>query len=195
MVPVVGPFLLLGVIAWVVAIGLGVGSWLGLFSWRDRWALAGALAGFGTFELFLYANGGWLPVVVGNPALAFPAAAMLFVGCGVGAAYGTLFTPGGLARPRLDAGTAEETLWLHDAVDRLRPAPLDWGLTGALLVPAAVALHTGLAVAPSAGLVLTGLAGLMGPVFGSAGLLLRRRASDRLLAEIAAREAVTGGDA
>lgn len=184
MVPVVGPFLLLGVLAWVVAIGMGVGSWFGLSDWRRRWAIAGALAGLGTFEIFLYAHGGNLPVFIARPNMVFSATALLFVGSGVAAAYGTLFAPDSAVRPALDAGSAEERLWLHDAVDRLRPTRGDWGLTAVLALPALGMLHLGLNLAPAAELVVVGVAGLLGPLFGSLGLLLRKRATDRYLAEL-----------
>jgi hypothetical protein len=160
-VPVVGPFLLLGVLAWVVAIGMGVGSWFGLSDWRRRWAIAGALAGLGTFEIFLYAHGGNLPVFIARPNMVFSATALLFVGSGVAAAYGTLFAPDSAVRPALDAGSAEERLWLHDAVDRLRPTRGDWGLTAVLALPALGMLHLGLNLAPAAELVAVG--GAPGP--------------------------------
>ncbi len=191
MIPVVGPFLLLGIVAWVVAIGLGVGAWMGLVEWRRHWAVTGAMAGFGTFELYLHAHGA-LPLLVADAGLAFPAAAGLFVGCGVAAAYGTLFVPGQPARPPLTEGTAEETLWLYDAVDRLRPAPGDWLLSAALTIPAGCMLWVGTELAPGTDLVLTGVAGLLGPLFGIGGLLARRRTSDGLLEEIEAREAGRG---
>jgi hypothetical protein len=190
-IPVGGPFLLLGVVAWVVAIVLGVGAWMGLTDWRRHWSLTGGLAGFGTFELYLYANGGMLPVLLVDPSLAFAGTAALFVGCGVAAMYGTLFVPGVLARPRLEAGTAEEALWLHDAVDRIRPTRLDWVLTAALMLPAAGMLHLGIDLVPSTALVLAGVAGLLGPVFGLGGLLARRRRSERLLAELEERQALS----
>jgi hypothetical protein len=182
---------LLGVLGWVAAIVMGVGSWFGLSPWRRRWAIAGALAGLGTFELFLYANSGLLPIFVPTVGLVFPATAALFVGSGVAAAWGTLFAPGATVRPGLEAGSTEETIWLHDAVDGLRPTVLDWGLAVALALPGLGMLHLGLNLAHDAVLAVVGVVGLVGPVFGAIGLSLRKRTADRYLAELEVRGAVS----
>jgi hypothetical protein len=189
-VPVVGPFLVVGVLAWVAAFVMGVGSWFGLSSWRQRWAIAGSLAGLGTFELFLHAQRGMLPIFAASPDLVFPVTAALFVGTGVAAAYGTLFVPGTLVRPGLAAGSAEETLWLHDAVDRIRPRALDWGLAGLLSLPALGLLELGVNLTPNAVLVFLGGLGFLGPVFGAIGLSLRERTARRYLAELQERGAL-----
>ena len=189
MVPVVGPFLLVGLVAWVAAIAMGVGAWFGVVSWRERWSVVGALAGLGTFELYLYAHGGALPVLVFDPRFALPVTAALFVGGGVAAAYGTLFVPGGEPRPALAAGSAEEALWLADTADRLRVRPRDWLLTGVLVLPGAGLLSlAGLAPA-GAVLGLAGAAALAGPGFALLGLVLRGRAARRHRDELEARPA------
>ena len=93
MIPLEGPFLLVGIVAWVVAGVLGVGSWLGSWRWADRWALAGGLAGLGTFELYLYTHSGMLPVLVPTANSVVMATAALFIGCGLAVSYGSLFNP------------------------------------------------------------------------------------------------------
>ena len=188
MVPVVGPFLFLGLVAWVAAIVLGVGSWFGLTRWRERWAIAGALAGFGTFELYLYASSGYLPVLVFDPRFVFPATAALFVGSGVAAAYGTLFLKNVAARPALEAGSPEETLWLNDAVDRLRVRRQDWLLTAALLLPGRGLVRLGVTAGSAVDLLVAGLMSLAGPVFAGVGLALRGRTADRYALELESRE-------
>lgn len=184
MVPVVGPFLLLGIVAWVAAIVMGVGSWFGLTPWRERWAIAGALAGLGTFELYLYTHSGMLPVLIFDPALAFPATAALFVGGGVAASYGTLFLQATGARPALEAGSPEEGLWLSDAIDRFRVRRQDWYVTGALLLPGAGLLRLGLTMGSGVELVVAGVLAMVGPLYAALGLALRGRAARRYAEEL-----------
>lgn len=190
MVPVVGPFLLIGVVAWVAAIVMGVGSWFGLWSWRDRWALAGALAGLGTCELYVYAHGGWLPVLVASPQYAFLVTAALFVGSGVGLAYGTLFARAGSARPLLQSGSPEEALWLHDEIDRVEPTGTDWLVTGALLLPSVGLAYLGTTALMGTGLVVAGLASTLGPLWAGMGLWSRRSTARHLRGLLAERTTV-----
>jgi hypothetical protein len=195
-----GPFLLIGILAWVAAVVLGVGSWFGMWHWRDRWALTGGLAGLGVFELYLYAHSGFLPVLVPTANSVVLATAGLFVGCGISLAYGTLFAPRHVARPRLIEGSAEETLWLLDAVDRLRPEPLDWALTIGLLTPSLGMIYLGLKIVGGPALAIVGAASLLGPLTAAAGLLIGARAArsfglelaDRDCTELADREAPEG---
>ena len=188
MVPVVGPVLFLGLLAWVAAIVMGVGSWFGLTRWQERWAIAGALAGFGTFELYLHASSGYLPVLVFHPRLVFPATAALFVGSGVAAAYGTLFLKNVVARPALEAGSVEEALWLNDAVDRLRVRPKDWLLTAALLLPGLGLIRLGLTAGSVVELLVAGSVSLAGPFFAGVGLALRGRTAGRYALELESHE-------
>lgn len=182
-----GPFLLLGVLACVAAIVVGVGSWFEVWRWRERWALAGGLAGAGVFELYLYATGGLLPVFVPSARYAIVATAALFVGSGLAAAYGTLFPPSTLARPVLPAGTVEERLWYEDTIDRIRPERTDWLLTAGMLAPCLGMMWLGVGVVTAPLLALGGAAAALGPVFAGIGLFLRSRAAnglERRLAEI-----------
>lgn len=192
MVPVVGPFLFIGIVAWVAAIVLGVGSWFGLTDWRQRWAIVGALAGLGTFQLYL-AQVGYLPVLVFDPRFVFPATAALFVGAGVATAFGTLFVPGGRGRPKLEAGSPEEMLWLHDTIDRLRPRRLDWLMTGALLLPGAGLVQLGLTLSSGLHFIIAGVVSLAGPLFAALGLTLRGRRAREYAAELEAREGAALG--
>lgn len=182
-----GPFLLLGVLACVAAIVIGVGAWFDAWRWQERWALAGGLAGAGVFELYLYATGGILPVFVPSGRYAVIATAALFVGCGLAAAYGTLFPPSALARPVLPEGTAEERLWYLDAIDRIRPERTDWLLTGGMFAPCAGMMWLGLGVVNAPLLAAGGAMAALGPGYATVGLLLRSRTAAGLehrLAEV-----------
>jgi len=184
----VGPFLLIGIIAWVAAIVLGVGSWFGMWRWTDRWALASGLAGLGAFELYLYAHSGMLPVLVPTANSVVVATAGLFVGCGLALGYGTLFNPAQLGRPRIPEGSAEETLWLLDAVDRLRPEPLDWALTAGMLVPCVGMIYLGLNIVGGPGLAIAGGVAMLGPIYAGVGLWLRARSAGYFALELADRQ-------
>lgn len=182
-----GPFLLLGVLACVAAITIGVGAWFDLWRWRERWALAGGLAGVGVFELYLYAHGGLLPVLVPSARYVVVGTAALFVGCGLAAAYGTLFPPSGLVRPVLPEGTAEERLWYLDAIDRVRPERTDWLLTAGMFAPCLLMVYLGLNVVTGPLLALGGAIAALGPTYAGVGLLLRARTANSLeggLAEV-----------
>lgn len=188
MIPVVGPFLVLGLLAWLAAIVIGTGAWFGLTSWQTRWFLAGALAGFGTLELYLHVHSGALPVFVSHPALAFPTTAALFVGGGIAAAFGTACVPRGLVRPALEPGSPEEILWLADAVDRLRTRTADRLLAGALVLPGAGLVALGATTVSGAEVLLAGALALAGPIFGAVGLALRDRTARRYQRELAEAE-------
>ena len=183
-----GPFLLIGLIAWTVAIVAGVGSWFGAWSWRRHWALAGGLAGLGTFELLLFARSGMLPVLVPSAEWVVGATAALFVGCGLAVSYGTLFWPSQERRIRGGEGGAEERLRILDQIDRLRPEALDWVLTGAMALPCLGMVYLGTAVTGSLGLTLTGAACALGPLGAAVQLLGRRGQAARLEADLEARE-------
>lgn len=183
-VVLLGRFLVAGIVAWIVAIVLGVGSHFGLFRWRDRWPLAGALAGLGTFGLYVSTYSmtaslmGW--------------AAGLFIGCGIAVTYGTLFLRADVLRPTLEPGTAEELLWLRDAVDRLRPQRLDWLLTAALLTPGVGLIRLGLDGLFHRAPIVIGAVSLLGPLYAGLGLALRAREAHRLQAEVDDRDELAG---
>lgn len=189
---IAGRFLLIGFVAWVAAIVLGVGSRFGLWPWRDKWPLTGALAGLGTFGWFVHAN--WVSLAVVNTIddslLALTAG--LFVACGTAVTYGTLFQRTGSARPILEKGSVEERLWMLDAIDGLRPQGLDWGLTGLLLVPGLALTWLGLGQLSSPVPIVVGTASLLGPLYAGVGLRLRSREAQRLLAALEERDAVHG---
>lgn len=190
-----GPFLLLGILACVAAVVIGVGAWFDAWRWQERWALAGGLAGMGVFELYLYAHGGLLPVLVPSARYVVVATAALFVGCGLAAAYGTLFPPSTLARPVLPAGTAEERLWYLDAIDRVRPERTDWLLTAGLFAPCLGMVYLGLNIVTGPGLAIGGAFAALGPLYAGAGLFLRAataRQLDRQLAEADERHGLPG---
>ena len=176
----VGRFLILGLVAWVAAIVLGVGARFEFWRWRDRWPLAGALAGLGTFGLFLYTT------PISTHLMAWTS--ILFIGAGIALSYGTLFLRTQLVRPRLEEGSAEEHLWLRDAVDALRPQSLDWVLTGAVLAPGVGLIYLGLNQVHSAVPVVIGAVSLLGPLYAGVGLALRARVASRIALEIVERE-------
>jgi hypothetical protein len=192
---IAGRFLLVGFLAWTAAIVLGVGSRFDLWSWRAKWPLAGALGGLGTFGWFVHAD--WVSLSLANALngslLALTAG--LFVGCGTAVTYGTLFQRTDSVRPALESGSVEERLWILDALDRVRPQRLDWGLTGLLLVPGLGLIWLGLGELASPVPMVFGAASLVGPLYAGVGLRLRSREARRLLAELDERDAVREGDA
>lgn len=177
-----GRFLIFGLVAWVAAIVIGTGAFFELWSWRRQWALAGALAGAGSFALYVAANS----MTVSFMGLA----GGLFVGCGMAVSYGTLFLRTGGYRPVLPEGSVEEHLWVRDAIDRLRPRRLDWILTGALLAPGAGLVWMGLRHLFTSAPIVIGVASWAGPLYAAAGLVIRHRASSRLIGELEEREAL-----
>ncbi|MEM7416879.1 MAG: hypothetical protein AAF389_15335 [Gemmatimonadota bacterium] len=168
-----GPFLLLGLVAWTLAIVTGVGAWLGAWSWHERWSWAGGLAGLGSFGLLLYAQSGLLPVLVPSARWVVFSAAALFVGCGLAAAYGTLFPPTRAPVLPRSATSAERRLWVLDQIDRLRPERVDWLLTALMLAPCAGLAYFGLVISGSAGLAVLAGGAALGPAWASASLLRR----------------------
>lgn len=189
-----GPFLLIGILACVAAVVIGVGAWFDAWRWQERWALAGGLAGMGVFELYLYAHGGMLPVLIPSARYVVVATAALFVCCGIAAAYGTLFPPSTLARPVLPEGTAEERLWYLDAIDRIRPERTDWLLTVGMLAPCLGMVYLGTTVVTGPGLALAGAMAGLGPIYAGVGLFLRAgtaRQLDQQLVESEERRALT----
>lgn len=186
-----GPFLLLGILAWVTAIVVGVGAWFDVWRWQERWALAGGLAGAGSFELYLYAHGGLLPVLVPSARYVVVGTAALFVGCGLAAAYGTLFPPSSLARPVLPAGTAEERLWYLDAIDRIRPERTDWLLTAGMFAPCLLMIYLGLGVVTGPALAAGGAMAALGPLYAGIGLGMRARTARDLDRQMAALSSAT----
>ncbi len=174
-----GRFLFLGITAWVLAIGVGLGARFGLWRWKDRWPLAGAFAGLGAFGVFIFQS----PVPV--PLLGWFGG--LFVGCGIAVAYGSLFLHVAPLRPRLEAASPDEHLWLRDASERLRPQGLDWLLTAALLAPGIGMIRFGWLELGSMSPVVIGVASMIAPLYAGVGLTLRKRSADRLLDELEAR--------
>ncbi len=132
-------------------------------------------------------------MLVAAPGLTFPLTAALFVGSGVGLAYGTLFAGPGRPRPVLPVGSTEEALWLHDELDRVAPTRTDWLLTGALLLPSVGLTYLGVTAMSGAGLVAAGLTALLGPVWAAGGLLVRSRQSRSLRARLAELDAKWDG--
>jgi Kef-type K+ transport system membrane component KefB len=179
-------FFLVGVVAWVVAVLIGVGAFFDLWSWRRQWPVAGALAGAGTFAFYVatYSITSSLIGLVGG----------LFVGCGIALTYGTLFLKSDVYRPVLREGSPEEHLWLRDAVDRLRPEPMDWMVTAGLLAPGAGLAWVGVSHLFATPPVVIGLASLSGPIFAAAGLAIRHRVSSRMLRELATRAVGDGSE-
>ena len=180
-----GRFLLLGITAWVVAIGVGLGARFGLWRWKDRWPLAGAFAGLGAFGMFIVQS----PVPV--PLLGWLGG--LFVGCGIAVTYGSLFLQVDPLRPRLEEGSADEYLWIRDASERLRPQRLDWLLTAALLAPGVGMIRFGFLELGSMSPVVIGIASMIAPLYAAVGLTLRKCSADRLLEELEARNTVGAG--
>lgn len=177
-----GRFLVFGLIAWVVAIVLGVGSGFGLFRWRDRWPLAGAMAGLGTFCLYVSAY---------SMTVSFMGWAVgLFIGSGIAVSYGTLFLRRDAPRPRLAEGSVEELLWLRDSVDRLRPQRLDWLLTAALMTPGIGLIRLGLGYLFHAAPVVIGAFSLVGPLSAAVGLALSANEAGRLQRELDERSGI-----
>lgn len=180
MTVLLGRFLVVGFLAWIVSIVLGTGAYFGLWSWRRHWPLAGALAGVGTFALYVGTNS--------MTASVMPLFGGLFVGCGIALTYGTLFQRTSLMRPTLREGSAEEHLWLRDAVDRLRPQALDWIITAGLLLPGAALVWLSPRRLFDLGPAVIGAVSWLGPLYAGIGLALRHRASTRILAQLEERE-------
>lgn len=179
-------FVLVGVVAWVLAVLIGVGAFFDLWSWRKQWPVAGALAGVGTFAFYVatYSIASSPIGLVGG----------LFVGCGIALTYGTLFLKTDVYRPVLREGSPEEHLWLRDAVDRLRPEPLDWMVTAGLLAPGAALAWMGVSHLLATAPIVIGLASWSGPIFAAAGLTIRHRESSRMLRELAVRAVRDGSE-
>lgn len=173
-------FLIGGLLAWVAAIVIGIGAFFELWSWRRHWTLAGALAGAGSFALYVAEYSMTVP--------SMGLVAGLFVGCGIAVSYGTLFLHTGSHRPILPEGSVEEHFWVRDAIDRLRPQRLDWILTAALLVPGAGLAWMGLRHLFNLAPIVIGVASWAGPLFAAAGLAIRHRASSGLIRELEERE-------
>jgi len=115
----------------------------------------------------------------------------LFVGCGIALSYGTLFLRPGTYRPTLGVRGAEARLRMLDTIDRLRPQPLDWVLTSALLIPGAGLGWLGARQLFQLAPVIVGAVSWLGPLAALGGLALRQRAATRLAAEL---EAEAAGD-
>lgn len=179
MIVVEGPFLLLGLMAWTLAIVTGVGAWFGAWSWRERWSWAGGLAGLGTFSALLYVRSGLLPVLVPSARWVIFSAAALFVGCGLAAAYGTLFPPHRVDPLPRGARGAERRLWALDQIDRLRPHRADWILNSLMFAPCVGLAYFGLVISGSPGLAVLAAGAALGPTWASWSLVRRGRlASD-----------------
>ena len=181
---IAGRFLLLGIVAWVVAIVVGAGSLFGPWRWRERWPVAGAAAGLGVFGIWVFQHAVEMASLAAlDPALVAWSAG-LSVGCGLAVGYSTLFLGTREPRPRLEAGSPEERLWMHDAIDRLMPQRLDWLLTAALLAPGIGMIHLGLTRVVALTPVVFGAIALLGPVYAGVGLWLRRRSALMLQARL-----------
>lgn len=182
---IAGRFLVLGLVAGVAAIVLGVGVFFDMWRWRDRWPLFGALSGLAAFGVWVYGHALDMAMLAANSGSLVGWGALVSVGCGIALSYGSLFPPRHLARPAtLPPGSAEERLWLLDAADRLLPQSLDWVLTGVLLLPGLAMIHLGLTQIFLPGPLLFGAAAVTAPLYAAMGLGLRRRAAREFLREL-----------
>jgi hypothetical protein len=189
---IAGRFLLLGIVACVVAVVVGAGSWLGVWRWRERWPIAGAAAGLGVFGLWVFEHALEMASLAALDPTLVAWSAGLSVGCGLAIGYSTLFLRTREARPRLEPGSPEERLWVHDAVDRLMPQRLDWLLTAALLAPGIGMIHLGLTRVVALTPVVFGTVALLGPLYAGVGLWLRRRNALTLQTDLARTEIQPG---
>jgi len=183
---VAGRFLTLGLVAGVAAIVLGTGAFFRLWGWRQRWPMAGTLGGLAAFGLWVAAHAVEMATLAGLQPSLIGLGGTLSAGCGIALAYGSLFPPTHTPRPVLEPGTPEARLWLLDAADRLHPEPLDWILTGTLLIPGIGMTWLGLTQILLPGPVVLGLASVAAPLYAAAGLGLRRRSARAYLAEVEA---------
>lgn len=181
---VAGRFLTLGLISGVAAIVLGTGAFFGLWGWRERWPMAGALGGLALFGLWVGAHAIEMATLAGLQPHLIGLGGMLSAGCGIALSYGSLFTPTHAARPVLVPGSAESRLWLLDAADRLDPEPLDWVLTATLVLPGIGMTWLGLTQIALPGPVALGVVSAVAPLYAAVGLGLRRRAARAYLAEV-----------